>query len=334
LDPKGEWIPAVLSAAHTRLMQLRESIPDAGGLVIATDTTTARAYAAILEKITGTKVTVVLSDEQGSSDRIKEFSDSTAQWMVAVRMVSEGVDVPRLAVGVYATSASTPLFFAQAIGRFVRSRRPGESASVFLPSVPVLLDLASNMERQRNHVLGKPDRPNEGWDDELLAQANKEETEPDEPGGYETLGAEAELESLIFDGSTYGTATMSGSAEEQEYLGLPGLLDAEQMRTLLRARQSSQLDNREREARQADSAAQAPTAGAEAGDDTSQKKVASEELPALRKKLNALVGAKSQRTGRPHGAIHNEVRRNCGGPPTALCTAEQLRDRIAYLRDW
>lgn len=337
LDPKGEWIPAVLSAAHTRLMQLRESIPDAGGLVIATDTTTARAYAAILEKITGTKVTVVLSDEQGSSDRIKEFSDSTEQWMVAVRMVSEGVDVPRLAVGVYATSASTPLFFAQAIGRFVRSRRPGESASVFLPSVPVLLDLASNMERQRNHVLGKPDRPNEGWDDELLAQANKEETEPDEPGGYETLGAEAELESLIFDGSTYGTATMTGSAEEQEYLGLPGLLDAEQMRTLLRARQSSQLDNREREARQdrqAGLAEQAQTPGTETGDGTSQKKVASEELPALRKKLNALVGAKSQRTGRPHGAIHNEVRRNCGGPPTALCTAEQLRDRIAYLRDW
>src|SRR5690625_7333865 len=67
--------------------------------------------------------------------------------MVAVRMVSEGVDVPRLAVGVYATSASTPLFFAQAIGRFVRSRMPGETASVFLPSVPRLLGLAENMEK-------------------------------------------------------------------------------------------------------------------------------------------------------------------------------------------
>lgn len=336
LDPKGEWIPSVLTAAHTRLRQLRQSIPDAGGLVIATDTTTARAYAAMLERISGAKVTVVLSDEEGSSDRIKEFSDSSDLWMVAVRMVSEGVDVPRLAVGVYATSASTPLFFAQAIGRFVRSRRPGESASVFLPSVPVLLDLASNMERQRNHVLGKPDRPNEGWDDELLAQANKEENEPDEPGGYETLGAEAELDSLIFDGSSYGTATMAGSAEEQEYLGLPGLLDAEQMRTLLRARQSSQMDNRDREAKEkaAQEKAEQERAEREGRDPGAEKKVASEELPALRKKLNALVGAKSARTGRPHGAIHNEVRRNCGGPPTALCTAEQLRDRIAYLRDW
>ncbi|MGO1950868.1 MAG: DEAD/DEAH box helicase [Mycobacteriaceae bacterium] len=337
LDPKGEWIPSVLSAAHTRLMQLREHIPDAGGLVIATDTTMARAYAAMLEKISGSRVTVVLSDEQGSSDRIKKFAASTDQWMVAVRMVSEGVDVPRLAVGVYATSASTPLFFAQAIGRFVRSRRPGESASVFLPSVPVLLDLASNMERQRNHVLGKPDRPSEGWDDELLAQANKEETEPDELGGYETLGAEAELDSLIFDGSTYGTATMAGSEEEQEYLGLPGLLDADQMRTLLRARQTTQLDNREKAAAASPGTTDREQAqGSQDGDsdDGHRGRVASEELPGLRKKLNALVGAKSARTGRPHGAIHNEVRRNCGGPPTALCTAEQLRDRIAYLRDW
>ena len=75
--------------------------------------------------------------------------------------------------GVYATSASTPLFFAQAVGRFVRSRRPGETASVFLPSVPVLLGLASELEAQRDHVLGKPHRADEQWDDELLAQAQR-----------------------------------------------------------------------------------------------------------------------------------------------------------------
>lgn len=338
LDPRGEWIPAVLAGAHTRLLQLRRSIPDAGGLVIATDTTTARAYASILERVSGSPVTVVLSDEAGAGDRIRQFSDSTDLWMVAVRMVSEGVDVPRLAVGVYATSASTPLFFAQAVGRFVRSRRRGESASVFLPSVPVLLDLASNMERQRNHVLGQPDRPNEGWDDELLVQANREENEPDEQKSYESIGAEAELDSLIFEGSSYGTATLAGSAEEQDYLGLPGLLDADQMKTLLRARQSEQLDararedaaRREREARQGGGEA----SGADAHRGRVEGRVASEELPALRKKLNSLVAAKSARTGRPHGAIHNDVRRNCGGPPTALCTAQQLRDRIAYLRDW
>ena len=156
-------------------------------------------------------------------------------------MVSEGVDVPRLAVGVYATSASTPLFFAQAIGRFVRSRRPGETASIFLPSVPTLLDLASQMEAQRNHVLGKPHRESQG-DEEPIERRRSEPTEED--NGFESLGADAELDQVIFDGSSFGTATPAGSDEEADYLGIPGLLDAEQMRDLLRRRQEEQLTKR------------------------------------------------------------------------------------------
>lgn len=347
LDPKGDWIPAVLKAAHTRLLQLRETTPDAGGLVIATDKETARAYARMLETISSTPVTVVLSDEAGASDRIKTFSASRDEWMVAVRMVSEGVDVPRLSVGVYATSSSTPLFFAQAIGRFVRSRRPGETASVFLPSVPVLLDLASKMEKQRNHVLNNPDRPSDGLDDDLLAQANKEHNEPGEERGFESVGAEAELEALIYDGSTYGTTTLAGSAEEQDYLGLPGLLDAEQMRTLLQQRQKEQLDARERARREAEQAAQnnarlqgnsggveATSQSLDGGHLREERAQQADMLPQLRKELNALVAMTSARTGKPHGQVHSEVRRACGGPPTALCTAEQLRDRIAYLRRW
>lgn len=339
LDPKGDWIAAVLQAAHTRLLKIRANMPDAGGLVIATDTTTARAYAKILQKISSTPVTVVLSDEPGSSKRIDEFSASQDEWMVAVRMVSEGVDVPRLAVGVYATSASTPLFFAQAIGRFVRSRMPGESASIFLPSVPVLLRLAEEMEVSRDHVLGKPHRE-QGWSDELLEQANRQQTEPDEEPSYQSIGASAELDSLIFDGSTYGTPTLAGTQEEQDFLGLPGLLDAEQVKTLLRKRQADQLDAREAEQKAQQKAAQEAAEKARpghAGTSISERPssgVASEDIPALRQELNTRVSIVASRTGRPHGAIHTEVRRACGGPPTALCSADQLRERIAYLRDW
>lgn len=332
LDPKGDWIPAVLQAAHTRLLQLRRSIPDAGGLVIATDKNTARAYARILERLSATPVSVVLSDEAGASERIEEFAAGTDEWMVAVRMVSEGVDVPRLAVGVYATSSSTPLFFAQAIGRFVRSRRPGETASVFLPSVPVLLDLAAKLEVSRDHVLGKPHREKAGWDDELLEQANRKESEPDELKTYESLGAEAELDALIYDGSSYGTATVSGSEEEADYLGLPGLLDAEQMRQLLRKRQAEQLNAREAEAKEALRRAQEAKAQTEA--EATPDTLASKQIPQLRKELNALVAITASRTGRPHGSIHTEVRQKCGGPPTAMCSAEQLQARIAYLRKW
>ncbi|HKH52874.1 MAG TPA: DEAD/DEAH box helicase [Mycobacterium sp.] len=312
LNPAGEWIPAVLEAADKRLDQLREGgMPDAGAMVIASDQTTARAYAAVLTKLTGRTPTVVLSDDSGSSARIAEFSAGTSPWLVAVRMVSEGVDVPRLAVGVYATSASTPLFFAQAIGRFVRSRRPGETASIFLPSVPNLLLLASEMEAERNHVLGKPHR--ESLEDaEYVERRQSEPSELD--NGFESLGADAELDQVIFDGSSFGTATPAGSEEEADYLGIPGLLDTGQMRDLLRRRQEEQLDRRSRAVGEV---ARPSTHG---------------QLRELRRELNALVSIAHHRTGKPHGWIHNELRRLCGGPPIAAATTDQLKARIEAVR--
>jgi hypothetical protein len=290
--------------------------------VIASDQTTARAYAAILTEVTGSAPVVVLSDEPGASARIARFSESEDRWMVAVRMVSEGVDVPRLAVGVYATSASTPLFFAQAVGRFVRSRRPGETASVFVPSVPVLLGLASELEAQRDHVLGKPHRADEQWDDELLAQAQRQEDEPGEDEkSFTALGAQAELDQLIYEGRSF-------SADEEDYLGLPGLLEPDQVRTLLSQRQKEWLSRSKTKA----GAAPAPVAP-EPPAARPQLSVR-ERLGALRKELNTLVALHHHRTNKPHGMIHNELRTLCGGPPTAMASIEQLEERIATLRSW
>ncbi len=327
LDPGGEWVPSVLHAAHVRLTQLRSGgMPDAGGLVIASDQDSARAYAKLLRDVTGTEPVVVLSDDPQATKRIGEFAESNDHWMIAVRMVSEGVDVPRLAVGVYATSASTPLFFAQAIGRFVRARRPGETASVFLPSVPTLLELASQLEAERDHVLGKPDREKDGWDDELLAAANQAQDEQtDDDRGFQSLHASAELDQVIYDGNSFGTAVFAGSEEEQEYLGLPGLLEPDQVRALLRKRQEEQLsDATRRKPKEPEPEQQRQAAPASMR----------ERRAALRKELNALVGMYHHRTNKPHGAIHNELRRVCGGPPTAMATVEQLEERIATLRSW
>ncbi|MGW4370030.1 DEAD/DEAH box helicase [Nocardia takedensis] len=324
LDPAGDWISAVLRAADTRLRQLRASgMPDAGGLVIATDQERARDYAELLEHISGEKPALVLSDDPTSSNRIAEFSRNTQPWMVAVRMVSEGVDVPRLAVGVYATSASTPLYFAQAIGRFVRARRPGETASVFLPSVPVLLDLAAQLELQRDHIIGKPHREKDGLEDDLLIDANKQKDEPgEEEKSFVALAADAELDQVIYDGSSFGTATFSGSDEEADYLGIPGLLDAEQMRALLRERQTKQVAER----------SVAPAPAARVATAAAERVATADRLGELRRELNSLVAMHHHRTGKPHGVIHGELRRECGGPPTALATADQLGERIAALR--
>ncbi|MEU6559194.1 DEAD/DEAH box helicase [Nocardia nova] len=329
LDPAGDWMSKVLSAADTRLRQLRATgMSDAGGLVIATDQEKARDYAELLEHISGSKPAVVLSDDPSSSNRIGEFAASTDPWMVAVRMVSEGVDVPRLAVGVYATSASTPLYFAQAIGRFVRARRAGETASVFLPSVPVLLDLAAQIEVQRDHVIGKPHREKNALDDELLIEANKQKDEPgEEERAFVALAADAELDQVIYDGDSFGTATFAGSDEEADYLGIPGLLDADQMRALLRDRQTRQI--RERSA--AATVTEAPEAGPSAAA-AAERVATADRLGELRRELNSLVAMHHHRTGKPHGVIHGELRRECGGPPTALATADQLSQRITALR--
>ncbi|MFY9918894.1 MAG: DEAD/DEAH box helicase [Mycobacterium sp.] len=321
LDAKGEWIPAVLQAADTRLTQLRNGgVPDAGAMVIASDQKAARAYAAVLTTLTGETPTVVLSDDPGSSARIAEYSAGTGRWLVAVRMVSEGVDVPRLAVGVYATSASTPLFFAQAVGRYVRSRQAGETASIFLPSVPTLLELASQMEAQRDHVLGKPHRESLG-DEEPI---EKRRTEPTDQDGFESLGADAELDQVIFDGSSFGTATPAGSDEEADYLGIPGLLDAAAMRDLLRRRQEEQMTRRSR----AVGDIQSSTATS-----YSSRLSTHGQLRELRSQLNALVTVAHHRTGKPHGWIHNELRRLCGGPPIAAATTDQLKARIEAVRE-
>ena len=327
LDPNGDWMPAVLTAANQRLTQVRASMPDAGGLVIASDQNSARAYARRLRDITGTEPALVLSDDPGSTGRIARFGASDDRWMVAVRMVSEGVDVPRLAVGVYATSASTPLYFAQAIGRFVRARRPGETASVFLPSVPPLLRLAGELEAVRDHVLGrrKSAEDEEGkWDDDLLAAAQRSKDElGDDDKAFTALGASAHLDQVIFDGASFGTGATPGTAEEEEYLGLPGLLEPDQVATLLRARQAKQVAAQ----RSAPAAVVVPVPAA-------APVAAHERRAALRKQLNALVAAHHHRTGRAHGTIHNELRRQCGGPPTAVASVEQLEQRIATLQSW
>lgn len=323
LDPGGDWIPQVLTAANSRLSEVRHSIPDAAGLVIATDQDDARAYARILHTITGEQPTVVLSDEVGGSQKIEEFSSSNNRWMVAVRMVSEGVDVPRLAVGVYATSASTPLYFAQAVGRFVRARRRGETASVFLPNVPSLLALAQELELQRDHALerrssaAESDYP-EMSDFEHSQREEQASSQIDEEfNEFAILGSDANFDMVMFQGEEFGGYAEPGSLEEHDFIGIPGLLEPEQIADLLRFRQRRQ---------------------AQRGSGRSRDVAENRSIPLhrslkeQRSLLNSLVALWSKQTNTPHGIIHTELRQTCGGPPVAQATVAQLQARIDLMR--
>ncbi|HMI81564.1 MAG TPA: DEAD/DEAH box helicase family protein [Solirubrobacterales bacterium] len=201
LSPEGEWMGEVLRDGDARLSEVRaEGHPDAGGLVIASDQDHARAIAARLASISGEKPELVMSDEPGASRRIADFAASDRRWLVSVLMVSEGVDIPRLRVGVYATAARTELFFRQVVGRFIRATpRPRRQMSYLLmPADPRLKALAREIELERRHALDLlPDAEEEGEEDD----ARPERREPGE--GFAALSSgDAELDEAIMSETT------------------------------------------------------------------------------------------------------------------------------------
>lgn len=320
LDPAGEWISAVLRAADARLSAVRAGgVPDAGGLVLASNQTHAREYARLLEAVCGEPVEVVVSDRADASDRIEAFSASRARWMVAVRMVSEGVDIPRLMVGVYATNVSAALFFAQAVGRFVRARSAAETATVFLPSVPPLLALAAQMEAERRHVVGVPGQQLE---EEALMQEALLERDVAEPAKIVALDASGHLDRVIYGGSEHGSAAVAGSAAESSWLTLPGMLAPEELQASLAARAAS-----------ARSLEGSSWVGSGAQPDADAVPL-HRKVSAARRELNRLVGALAHRTGAQHGEVHARLRARSGGPQAAAATLEQLEVRVAAAQDW
>ena len=136
------------------------------------------------------------------------------------------------------------------------------------------------------------------------------------------MGSEARFDRVLYDGGEFGHAgdVQPGSEEEMDFLGIPGLLEPDQVRDLLHSRQSE----RARRQRRTSSSPQ----------DVVRDVSTHEQLAALRRELNGLVAAWNHRTGQPHGVTHAALRQECGGPASALASADQLQTRIVRLRDW
>ncbi len=157
---EGEWLPHVLRQAHDQLLVIRKRHPDAGGLVIATDQEHAKAIARLFTDRLKVRAVVATSDDPEASAHISRFGSGTDPWIVAVRMVAEGVDIPRLRVGVFATTTTTELFFRQAVGRLVRWTRgsSGQKSFLYIPDEPRLRARAFAIAEQRRHSLRHEDR--------------------------------------------------------------------------------------------------------------------------------------------------------------------------------
>ncbi len=305
LNPKGRWVPHVIAAMDERITHLRANgVPDAAGLVLASDQDDAREYAAIVEQVTGHAPVLILSDDPKAGDKIAAFTTGDQRMAVCVRMVSEGVDVPRAACLAWMTSYRTPLFFAQGVGRVVRARGRHETATVFLPAVRPLLALAAELEDERNHVIPPPSAA-----DPALLDVEPVEPSEAEVDAFELVDADAAFAHVLHAGRAVVATDLS--AADEDFLGLPGILSPEQMAQLL-ARRDEHARKR---------ASSLPPA------EPSREAVAWRAGAQLRREVNRLVGVLAARQGTPHAQIHALLRRAVPGPASAAAGVEVLEQR-------
>lgn len=193
-----DGLPRILREADAKLRALRaEGHRDAGALAVAADATHAWRIAKLLGDATGRAPVVVLHTETRAAHKLSVFRDSREPWIVAVNMVSEGVDIPRLRVGVYATAAKTPLIFRQIVGRFVRTV-PGHAPDpswLYLPADPVLRGHAAEVETELRHVLRRPEDEQEDWREPREASRASEASAPAE---FVPLSAEFAPQMTLF----------------------------------------------------------------------------------------------------------------------------------------
>jgi superfamily II DNA or RNA helicase len=292
LDADGDWMGEVLRDADSKLSDCRsDGQPDAGGLVIAADMAHAAEIAARLAVISGEKPAVVTSDDPGASAAIDRFASGSERWLVSVLMVSEGVDIPRLRVGVYATAARTELFFRQVVGRFVRrTPEPRRQMSfLLLPADPQLKELAARVEEERRHALAlQPDL--EGRD----APAQRAPA----GDGFLALSSNARLDDVISSSTAAGDALHLFADEDNPAFATPAVTTA----------------------------TEPPPPEPEP-----QPEPAYRVRARLRDRRAALVSQLARYKGQGHREVNAWINRSVGVRAVADATAEQLERAIAVL---
>lgn len=148
LDPGQPYLRDLLAAAHEDLLALRERIPDTAGLVVCDSQQHALEVDRLLNQLTGSVPTLAISDLPRAHQAIAAFAGESEPWLVSVRMVAEGVDIPRLGVVVWATTSSTELMVRQVAGRALRGRHeyPSLPAVVHMPADPRLVEYAERLD--------------------------------------------------------------------------------------------------------------------------------------------------------------------------------------------
>ena len=150
-----KWTLPQIREADEKLSEIRSTKPDAAGLVVAMGKFHARQICEWMRSELGRDPVLVESDQKRAHDRIERFKDSDSRWIVAIQMVSEGVNIERLRVGVYASNITAPLFLHQVIGRVLRG--PDGQSWFWFPADERIMDVVNNIREMRDHVIESPD---------------------------------------------------------------------------------------------------------------------------------------------------------------------------------
>jgi len=159
-----EWIGPgsiahrLLADANEYLLTLRRGgDTDAAGLVVCVDCEHADRVAIHMaaEFLNGQRPIVACSVHFDSNDpdpatAIRQFRTSQTPWLVAVNMVSEGIDIKRLRTVVYLTNRMTELSFRQIVGRVVRTdlTNSDDHGRVYMPGDPRLTAMAQTIQNE------------------------------------------------------------------------------------------------------------------------------------------------------------------------------------------
>lgn len=241
LDLQGEWLPEVLRKAHAKLLEIRRTHPQAGGLVLAMEHTHAKAIAAWMQKNLKVEVMVIIRDDDHGVKKtalmLENFKKADTPWIVAVKLLGEGVDIPRLRTLVLATHVTARLFFHQAVGRVVRWEKDLEGktdqcAHVFLPHDQRLLALAQSLKQQSDDYLAKMVEAETGPTEEA-AWGEAEATEPRPVGEFQPLSSTPGVLAGVINGDV---ALMPHEVERAEaYLRQTGqVMEPAQLAQILR----------------------------------------------------------------------------------------------------
>jgi superfamily II DNA or RNA helicase len=159
LSTDGDFPRTLLAVANEQLEKIRAGTgvdARAGGLVVACDIDHANAISEELFSVSGRRPVLVNSKVDDAHEQINAFREGDDPWIVGINMMSEGVDIPRLRVGVYASNIRAALYFHQFCGRFSRVMESRDERSyVFMPADPELEAIALEIEKYRCHALGE-----------------------------------------------------------------------------------------------------------------------------------------------------------------------------------